>query len=138
MRTTESQRINAIILRRTVQSYGQIAERLEISKATAYLINRRYQENGEITLKKPRGRRFKINARDERKILQIIQAHPMITRKDVITKLTQKIHVDTLSRFLKRKGFGNFKMRKRPFLNSSTIEKRKIFASKYLKFDFNK
>lgn len=108
-------------------------------RKTAKAINKSHEyvryslKNGISTSKKPKtGRPSLINKRTSRHILRYIKKYPNFKPKTLLNDLKLPFSYHTLLRFIKKAGFSNKKVIKKPFITSKTKQKRSVFAHHHI------
>lgn len=127
------------------KSYGKISIEHEVSKSTVYNISTKNKLNRSddqiYEVRNPTGRPRKLNERDERTILRIIESGECETAVEVSRYLSKNlkmcISASTIRRTLRKNGMKSTKKVKKPFLSSKHRKARYEFAKRYKNWTIN-
>ena len=119
-------------------SQADIAKRLNGGKRSIGRLIARHKQRPEESIprrKKGSGRPKKITKGERQKIKKIIEKNPMLTNKEIKTKLKLQISLRSIRRILlEQLELKSYVAAKKPLLTKSKKQKRIKFAKKYLKW----
>lgn len=134
--TTPTKRARIIALRNCGLSYREIGLELGLDASTALRQFKKYGPTGQFYTEEPKsGRPHKLTDADVRYAARMITKGEASTATDVQRQLFPKIHPSTLRRALREHGLQAYKRATKPFLSEAHVEKRRIWAADFEKWD---
>jgi len=119
-------------------SYGQIAVKMSVSKATVYSVVQKWQKYGSTANIKRLSRNKKTTEREDRLIIQKIQQNPRQSIPKLNAELKKDYCIDVSDQTLRNRahsaGFKGRRPAKKPWLAKRHIKARLSFAKKYSKW----
>lgn len=120
-----------IIVNNKNLSHGQLALKLNRSRASIQSFRKRFIKNMSLENRKGTGRPVILGTNYNQRIIGYMEKHPFSNLKDVKRCLGLTVTTRTLSRKLKSLGYSKYKALKKPKLNSKSLQQRKKFCKKY-------
>lgn len=122
-------------LRQVGQSYGEIADQLNLSRATVASIFQRASKlaNASPVIKKRIGRPPKLNNRESRALIRHIDKNPYDNLLALATpsKSGQQLSTNTVRKYMRGCGFFRYKARKKPYLTIKHKAYRLVWARRH-------
>lgn len=119
---------------------AQLSEMFNIKLRTIYNIINRAEKEGRLELKTSNGRPKKLSEREERTIIKKINETPKKTLRRLVTEMENECEVkvcsETIRKTLLKNNYLSKVARKKPLLSRINVEKRLLFAQKYINFTF--
>jgi len=129
--STRKERISVIEKHALGWSYGQIGKALDISKATAWRIVKRWQDENRVDDKRRPGRPKKLSARDERRLGLMVAREPDATLRDLAGDSELKVSERTVGDYLRGEKLYVRVCRRKPCLTREGQYRRRCFARRH-------
>ena len=135
---TLNERVRIIELRSLGMSFPQIEAETGDSRAQAYQIYWRWKMYGDINPQTPRtGRPPKLNDRDKRYLVQLSDAHPCATARELLHKSRLDVGVSTLGHYLRSLQRRVFLTRRKPWIGPHNRRQRKRWCRLRCKWELS-
>ena len=128
---TDAQKGAIVELKRTGLSHKKISTQLKVSKSAVSKILKRYNLEGNFSVRSRCGRPSKVSKHTKRRIKRAITTDPFLTSSDLIREVSplRCVSTETVSRVL-RKEFRLWarKVQRKPMMTKTHLQKRKEFC----------
>ena len=128
---TDAQRGAIVELKRAGLSHKMICIQLKVSKSAVSKILKRYNMEGNFSVRSRCGRPSKVSKHTKRRMKKVISADPFLTSNDLIREVSplRCVSTETVSRVL-RKDFNLWarKVQRKPLMTKAHLQKRKEFC----------
>lgn len=107
------------------EGYKKLSRRFQLSVSTVRNVIKKWKATGTVLVKARSGRPRKISERQRRRMVRMVKDNPQTTSKDLQGHLAADgvtVHCSTIQRTLHREQLYGRVMRKKPFLQTGSLE----------------
>jgi transposase len=113
-------------------SLGRISELLNRSRSTIYFFHKKWIRTQSILNIKHEGKKPKLSQREIKRLEAYVTANPLATLERIKRACALPVHTKTVSRYLKKLGFGNYKYLVKPKISNANKGLRMAFVNGHI------